>query len=617
MNWHEVYLHMKAGAALDEAHQREIAAALEKYPFFAMGRMMMAKVATKLGDPRAQQLRFLGSLYAPSRQSYAFFLEERMRPKVAPPPRLTSSGRESQTPPARSEQKEEQSPSNEEPGPPEMPFSEAFLPSLQGWVAARRTLYQKLGQRLRAQLAASSAMFPSAVSTQNESSPVSEELIAPEEAQASSSAETARFPQPTTSSEAAPVQLMDRPLSSRETSTSPHSELTPTQSPPLEPDPLESSQTFRKLPSTSARIPHVVAFTPLGVRNLLQFELPKSESASVQLLPAQAASIQTESPAGQQIPSSTPTSPASDEMSATPEAETPSLIYPETLREQFHRSYVPLEESHASVHLSYETSPSQPVSSTEESSVSEEAAVSIPKAGEGFHRAYIPLEGVENRIHLDSSSGSLDAPSSVVYKSDSPIRSFVPLDIDVEASIHLPVPEVETTPPSEPLSRSSSEGEPASAPPSEQKPGSMWHSFLAELQKELPLPEAMTQPATRELEGLRREFIRRLLSQRLIQPHAAPSVSDTDLIDTLIKKLEAFRPHAPPPEREVPDLTVPNWEPADTAPRIYTETMAKLYWSQGDAVKAIEVYEVLIRKNPQNAEHYRRQIERIRAGESP
>jgi len=231
---------------------------------------------------------------------------------------------------------------------------------------------------------------------------------------------------------------------------------------------------------------------------------------------------------------------------------------------------------------------------------------------------FVPLENPEASIHLDS------PPSSeALYSSESPIRSFVPLDIDVQASIHLPVPE--PTEPSEasfsfvkPASTEEEKAEPTPEAGSQQPPLLIqkgWQSFLAELQQ-LPLPSEKPLTARNELENLRRQYIKRLLEKRVIRPIAPPKPEPNSLIDRILEKLESF-PKTPPSEESTVELSVPTWEPPPKTPRIYTETMARLYWSQGDLARAIEVYETLSQRHPEKAAYYRSQIERIRAGEPP
>jgi len=231
--------------------------------------------------------------------------------------------------------------------------------------------------------------------------------------------------------------------------------------------------------------------------------------------------------------------------------------------------------------------------------------------------AFVPLENPEARIHLDSPS------SEELYSSESPIRPFVPLDIDMQASIHLPVPE-----PAESSETSSSFVKP---PPTEEQKTKLppetgpqqppfliqkgWQSFLAELQQ-MPLPSEKPLTARNELENLRRQYIKRLLEKRVIRPIAPPKPEPNSLIDRILEKLESF-PKPPPSEEGTVELSVPTWEPTPKAPRIYTETMARLYWSQGDLARAIEVYETLCQRHPEKATYYRSQIERIRAGEPP
>lgn len=518
---------MKAGTALDEAHQREIESALEKYPFFAMGRMMMAKVATKLGNPRAQQLRFLGALYAPSRQHYAFFLEERLRPRVPPPPRLTPSSRESHIVPPSSEKKEEKPTSGDEPGPAEMPYSEAFWPPLQGWLAAHQILYASLGKRLRSQLADRLSLPPSTSS-------------------------------PTAASKEVPL--------STETA--------------LPPSPPHRRQAH-----------HILTLTPMGMLPLLQFELQLKEKSKEAKAPETLSALP---------PAFEPSEAANGGTSPSPpsQAEEPTEVLSTFSAEEKKReSSIPYQEEDSSALQSQ------------------------------FHRRFIPLEEVEKSIHLPTEMRegkapqaqveSLSAPSELspdLFTSDSPIRVFIPLEIDVEGSIHLPVPEQKDTNEEEiPLPSS----EIVLPPPETKSSPSSWQSFLAELQKELPITEVPAAPVTKELEGLRREFIRRLLARRLLQPHVAPSPQGESLIDKLLRKLESLQPPHSQATEEVPELTIPPLETPSSAPRVYTETMARLYWAQGDLVKAIQVYEVLAERHPENASHYRLQIERIRAGEAP
>lgn len=688
---------MKAGTALDEAYQKELASALEKYPFFAMGRMMMAKVATKLGDPRAQQLRFLGALYAPSRQHYAFFLEEKMRPRVPPPPRLTPAGREPQTPSARNEQKDDKTPSGEEPGPAEMPYSEAFLPSLQGWIAARQVLYAKAGQHIRSQLrivseSPAAGLPPSAV---HPSKPPSQAVIVhPETPIAPLSADTQHIESPPLPSDPIPIS----PEASVQTTSTPFPEKIPTEpsntesftrvETPAQSGFISQPQAIQPPPEIAQdEPPHKptplepfihppLIFSPLGISSILQVELPSKGGGGPTLSIATSSSSMLETQ---------PTSPEPQLISSDSSAETSFAsaqemsFLSEELREKFHRPYIPLDSPTAPIHLpsniSEDSSPPStsaehielpPVTSgqSEPYSTEGEQLLSPPsdfdELKEKFHRPYIPLEITSGSIHLpshlpdspssyteSSSTESILAPESVspavhetsfasppqtsstfqssspppisqdidLFKSESPIRVFIPLDINPEASIHLPIPEPESN---DSPSFSVPLTENQSSPTPDFKPKSTWESFLEELQKELPLSESKGLSVTKELENLRHEFIRRLLARRIVQPHSSPPIQEENLIDKLINKLSTFQAQAAPPtERELPELSIPNWETSSKGPLIYTETMARLYWSQGDTLRAIEIYEVLTQKHPEKAGHYRRQIERIQAGEMP
>lgn len=650
MNWYETYLHMKAGTALDEAHLRELNAVLEQYPFFALGRMMMAKVATKLNDPRAQQLRFLGALYAPSRQHYAFFLEERMRPRVSPPPRVSTTGRETQTPPARTEKKEEPTSSGDEPGPAAMPYSEAFSPPLQGWIAARQVLYGGMGRRLRAQLAAylvenvprapslltESAEPPSAQAEGQSAPPSSGQVLSSSEISAPAPMDAPALatpvpatPQPTEEAPPTVEEQHTEPLPS----TAPSSAYTSPGStqeevaPPVQHLVEESSS--RSTPSLPVftEFRHHVTFSPIGIATVLQLELPSAlgkrhdappDSLSGEVPPPPSPPVAAESA----VPTSVSSEPSGD-VSPLTEASAPIATSSGTddLREQFHRAYIPLELPEAPIRSFFSQEPEaapEAMQPTPSPSLPENPA----ELREQFHREYVPLEDVDREIHL---TGNMEAPSPAGtlppswFVSDSPIRSFIPLQIDVGASIHLPIPEPGESPaPIEASGEAATTGEPLEAVQAEPTIIRGWHSFLEEIQKELPLTEAPASPVTKELEDLRREFIRRLLAQRPAHSPPANVSEGENVIDLLLRKIEAFHPQSTPTvEREVPDLTIPGWEAPAATPKVYTETMARLYWSQGDAVRAIQVYEGLIQKHPENAEYYRQQIERIRSGDMP
>ncbi|MDW8416747.1 MAG: hypothetical protein RML92_04255 [Bacteroidia bacterium] len=703
MNWHEVYLHMKAGTALDEIHQKELASVLEKYPFFAMGRMMMAKVATKLGDSRAQQLRFLGALYAPSRQHYAFFLEEKMRPRVAPPPRITGAGREPQTPPVRSEQKDEKAPSSEEPGPAEMPYSEAFLPPLQGWIAARQVLYAKAGQRIRSQLriasipAVENIIPPSAEGPPSLSPPATQVDIPA--AHADIPSEYIQTPPTDVAEPQAPIVTSpEEPKEPLQPETPFPSDFPPTHLTSTEPatiaEPVaettfSSTEAVRREgvsatrePPSASHLSHSrptkvtestsnqpLTFSPLGVSSILQIELPlgkhpkspphisdtseatalhghlpelalhppstASNTSSIEerssASPEKSSTLAEEliQPSQHQYESSdtfsSDVSPRDSISDAQPGADTPTVIpsgreevqvsplseiSADELREQFHRTYIPLESVSAPIHL-----PSQPPDSPIQPTSADQVVGA--ELREQFLREYIPLDDADKPLRLSPTEAAYPpTPENTPFKSESPIRAFIPFDIDLEASVHLPVPNPESAD-SLPIFTPTSQAE-APPPPQDIKPKASWESFLAELQKEIPLPDSKSSLATKELENLRHEFIRRLLARRLVHPHLATPTQENNLIDRLISKLSALQSHTPPSvEREVPELSIPNWEPVPSGPRVYTETMARLHWSQGDIVRAIEIYEALSQKHPEKAAYYHQQIARIRSGEMP
>lgn len=608
MNWAEVYLQMKAGALLDEAHLKEVEGAIAKYPFFAMGRAMAAKVATKLGDPRAQSLRFLASLYAPSRQHYAFFLEERMRPRVPPPPRLSPTGREGHTPStASAEKREEKSSANDEPGPADMPYSKAFWPPLHGWVAARQTIYSGIGNRIRTQIADWLHAASAASLSQSSSPPISSASLLSERAEEVTSSlipspSEVASPPPPMPSEPSPLEELSAPIHER-TSESEEGVASP-------------ALLMKRLKGIPLK--HAFAFSPLHIAAFLQFELPlKTEKPSNSASLTESLSIE-----GAEVPAAVLPAPAAGEPLPT---ESPSVVFSPDLREQFSRSFIPLEEVEASIHL--------PTPGATEPAMSIEAATGAVLPSESLsEEQYTPSEAAEASTHMQASEvgdeisaspvqktvsfseSSASAPQT--YVSESPLRNFIPLEIDVEASIHLPVPE-----PTESEFEFIPSSPPAKVPsstPQENLLTEAWQFFLKDLQKkEAPLAEASPASVGKELENLRREFIRQLLQRRVLSVHPSSGESEESLIDKLLRKLETLPQTPSVPEADVPTLTIPSLEVGESSPRVYTETMAKLYWTQGDLSKAIEVYEGLIQRHPEKAEYYQGQIKRIRAGEQP
>lgn len=570
MNWPEVYLHMKAGTLLDEAHRKEVEQALEKYPFFALGRMMAAKLATKSGDPRAQNLRFLASLYAPSRQYYAFFLEERLRPRVPPPPRMTG-GREAPTPPSPAKAQEESS-AGEEPGPAEMPFSPVFWPPLQGWIAARQRLYGGFMERLRQEL-----LLPEI--TLSPSADLSS--AGPPSTPLPSLSEETHFPEaPSASAELVPTAISEE----KEVSSSPpgeESQLAP---------PLPSAKSVSELqPDIPLRSLSVTVLPPPPTTRSyrhLQFELPFSKAPILRT---------SEPSAVEELPLS------------APEADLPLSASVEVAPSES----LSMEKGEiASIEERPATPPFQ---------AAEESFPSPPPMSH-FHREFLPLEETGS-VHLPTES-EVSIPTSVAYTSESPLRPLVPFDIDIHGSIHLPVPEPSESPSEElpsigtvPPAEERGEVKPSSpVPPISDGP---WQSFLQELQQQIPLPEGRVLSLSSELENLRREFIRRLLAQRPSLSSTPEPSAKSHLIDYLIDKLQSFPKASSSGESGAMELSAPAWEAPPAHPRIYTETMAKLYWSQGDLARAIEVYEVLCQKHPEKAEYYQSQIARIRAGEMP
>ncbi|MCS7161837.1 MAG: hypothetical protein NZ958_00705 [Bacteroidia bacterium] len=562
MNWPKLYLQMRMGLELTEANRGLVESAVSKYPFFAMGRMMLAKVATKLGDAQAQPLRFLASLYAPSRSHYAFFLEEKLRPKVTPPPRLQGpTGREAETPSTSTKSPSEESPASpEEPNGGAMAYSSAFWPPFQGWLAARLTLYKNLSTRLFEQLA-----FPPPIP----SLPSSEAALSSRVEAVQSwplgppeGASEAKVKEHAKDVQALPTAFeeIDRPLPKA-----------------VEPSPL---QRLLILPSPALW--------------LLQFELPLAKARSTQA-PSSDALTSSDTPV---IPLAEPVLP--------PPAEKP----PET---------TPMPDLPASSFASSaEVEGSAPLTepSTLASPPGEAGALSF------FHRAYQPLEDPKASIHLPTHTlpKESEAPKpdkeGVLFVSESPIRTLtVPFDIDISASIHLPIPEPEEEP-SRPLASTTLSSPEVPSSPSSVSVPKKWQSFLQEFQGQSFLSEAGPSPVSKELENLRREFIRKLLAQRIIQPVFSEKENRSNLIDQLIERLQSF-PKSPPVERELGELTVPVWEAPAAEPKAYTETMAQLYWRQGDAARAIQVYERLIERHPEKADFYRAQIARIRAGDPP
>lgn len=737
---------MKAGTELTAENRKLVEAALEKYPYFSLGRMMLAKLATHLKDEHAAYYRFLGSLYAPSRQHYAFFLEEKLRPRVASPPRLGAAmGREPQASSSSSAPSREEEPSADESGSESMPFSSAFWPPLQGWIAAHRILYKGLTPKIIAQLhryaeslyssapsapqviEAEASAVPAAVEPEIPSSPSSEEPSVVE-AQLPAPQEPVKTFVPQL--EAAPKEESIEPPPSV---VSDEAEVTASLSANLPPNsisiaeekveqvsstPLETEQKrIQDIDETTFELGRVMfpkekeselPLPPLLVWTLLQFELPAGKGLASPLpekapAPSETPSVPTElaSAVSEQVQPTVQIALA-EEKSPSAEAEVvaasiqtqaPEPSAPESTG-GLHRQDIPLEETMASVHLTSGGSGAVPESSPLSSAE--------PPTG-GLLRAYIPLEHPERSIHLTAEvsspqegtppvqlQGQPQAPSSAepptggllgkyipleetmrslaasTEKPTSPsteeassgglLRRYIPLEetiASLEAERHhlssTPIqaetPAVALGPPSAPTEAAS----PAESlvgesslrqfvPLETNDTGSIhllvpkesqktdisavfpegWRSFLKELEVDASASPPKSATFSQELEHIRRQFIKKLLEERAIRPHVPPVPLQPTLIDRVIEKLQTFpRSGSAVVESEVPELSAPVRENIPTAPRIYTETMAKLYWSQGDLSRAIQIYEALIAKNPAKAQYYREQIAKIQAGEMP
>ncbi len=608
---------MKAGTSLDENHRRQVEAVLEKYPFFALGRMMVAKIATHTGDPQASQLRFLASLYAPSRQYYAFFLEERLRPRVSPPPKTPAPSAREGSPPAPSTSSQEEPSANDEPGPADMALSSAFWPPLQGWVAARQILYAPVHMKLVQQL-----RFPEPVGGMSEVP--SPSPVVPAEAPESPILTESPPTPPPLETLALPSDTPAKPLRDAPFPASASSEAPPivpeSETRPLDPPSIAASNPISTVdlpPLSAPRLPPALSSLSSKLPiPLIQFELlpggrpsePKGPPTSGFTLeePPAPPTIELQASAALSPPPPPPTESLSETLPLSPSEPSPSEVteLPSEPLSALSRTYVPLENPEGVIH---------PAS----------AETSVMSAESTLHRPFIPLENPDALIHLPAEPSSAPAAPSWIYVSESPIRPLIPFEIDIEASIHLPVPEpTEGTPslvesslgPSavqeEGTSRMSESV--ASDRESLQKP---WQSFLREIELQVPISELKISPLSKELENLRRAFIRQLLEQRPTESLRAQSPEVPNLIDRLIEKLQSF-PKSPSVEGP-PELSAPARETPPQQPRIYTETMAKLYWSQGDLPRAIQVYEALCEKHPEKAAYYQNQIARIRAGEAP
>jgi hypothetical protein len=676
MNWVETFKQMKAGLSLEKAVREEIEQALAKYPFFAMARMMVAKVATKEGDHRAQGLRFLASLYAPHRQYYAFFMGDRVRPIVSPPPRM--GGQEVQTPREPSSKQEGTPSSSDEPGPADpMPFAPEYLPKLQGKLKAKIYLYRGLSERLRQAI-----RLPPLVAEP----PESLESVAPP---------LGDIPASQTLGETRPSEPLSPPLRPEEMPQfSPSKE---TQDPSADLPTLPLS-----LPTETSESPPPAKLSPLLLT--LQFELPEKppqtpfpdkepppevspiSPSAPEALTAPEESVLSSSAASESVVSEAQTPSPSEAAESTPperghvepisaftksyvplenpdapvalsaasesvvsEAQTPSPseVAESTPPERGHvepisaftKSYVPLENPDAPVAPS--AASESVVSEAQTPSPSEVAESTPPERGHvepisAFTKSYVPLENPDAPVapskarstHEESGDEPTSSIAPELFQSEHPIRLIVLPDFDPEGSVHLSVPEpapLEEPPPSpssevsKPISlpAESLSAEPSALSASKSL-SPAWQSFLSEIEKPLAQVAQEAFPhAPHTLERLRQAFIRYLLEarkeRRLPQEPPPPSTA----IEEVLRLLETFQPKGPEAVSAPPLIGVPESEPPVSPPPIYTETMARLCWSQGDLPLAIEIYEKLKAKFPEKAAYYQAQIERIQRGERP
>jgi hypothetical protein len=624
---------MKAGLSLEKAVREEIEQALAKYPFFAMARMMVAKVATKEGDPRAQGLRFLASLYAPHRQYYAFFMGDRVRPIVSPPPRM--GGQEVQTPREPSSKQEGTPSSSDEPGPADpMPFAPEYLPKLQGKLKAKIYLYRGLSERLRQAI-----RLPPLVAE-----PLHESLESvappPGDIPASQTLGETRLSAPL-SPPLRPEEMPRLPPSDEE--TAPQTQSLSADLPTL---PLP-------LPTEIPESPPPSKLSPLLLT--LQFELPEKPPQtpfSDKEPPTEVSPIPPSAPEALTAPGESVLSSSAGSESVVSEAQAPS---PSEAAEStppkagwvepisaFTKPYVPLENPDAPVAPS--AASGSVVSEAQTPSPSEVAESTPPKAGwvepiSAFTKPYVPLENPDApvapskaRATLEDEESTGGEPTSSVarelFQSEHPIRLILLPEFDPEGSVHLSVPE--PAPLEEPPPSPSSEVSKPISPPAESlsaEPSALsaskslspaWQSFLSEIEKPLAQVAQEAFPhAPQTLERLRQAFIRYLLEarkeRRLPQEPPPPSTA----IEEVLRLLETFQPKGPEAVSAPLLIGVPESEPPVSPPPIYTETMARLCWSQGDLPLAIEIYEKLKAKFPEKAAYYQAQIERIQRGERP
>ena len=614
MNWIELFRQMKAGLSVDHSVREEAEKALGKYPFFAMARMMVAKAATKEGDPRAQGLRFLAALYAPHRQYYAFFIGDRVRPMVAPPPRV--GGQEGEAPRQTHSKQEDTPSSGDEPGPAQaMPFSPAYLPRLQGQLKARLHLYRGLSQRLRQAIRLPPLPPPAILANE----PSAQIPVSPKPA-----------PHPAESESSIPAEPISSLPPEVELSSVPHrlspflltlqfelSDKPPTPKADVMPAASEEGALAVSPPLSEAS---GAATAPAAV------EPSESEPASVseERLPGPSEGSATAAPSlhletsGGVAPAEPELSSPAVEPSESEAAPVSGEARPEPIS-AFTRPYVPLENPEAPV------SPSASASQTP-------AEPTAPEPISAFTRPYTPLENPEapvapSKIQPPTQEQSGRELPPEIFHSEHPIRLITLPEFDPEASIHLKVPEPGPAPSEEPVQSVTSSaptplGSVASSP-EEATHGAptlppTWQSFLSEIERPLSQVAQEALPQTpHTLEKLRQAFIRYLLQarkeRRVVQEPPPPSTA----IEEVLRLLETFQPKGEETPSPPPLMSVPESEAPPPPPPIYTETMARLCWAQGDLPLAIEIYEKLKARHPEKAAYYEAQIMRIQRGEQP
>jgi hypothetical protein len=605
---------MKAGLSVDHSVREEAEKALGKYPFFAMARMMVAKAATKEGDPRAQGLRFLAALYAPHRQYYAFFIGDRVRPMVAPPPRV--GGQEGEAPRQTHSKQEDTPSSSDEPGPAQaMPFSPAYLPRLQGQLRARLHLYRGLPQRLR-QAIRLPPLPPPAILVNEPSAqiPVSPKPAPhPTESESSITAEPISSLPPEVESPPAPHRLSPFLLTLQfELSDKPPTPKADAMPAASEEGALAASPPLSEA-SGAATAPAAVEPSESEAASASEEGLPGPWEGSATAAP----SLHLETSGG--VASAEPelSSPAV-EPSESEAASVSGEARPEPIS-AFTRPYVPLENPEAPV------SPSASASQTP-------AEPTAPEPISAFTRPYTPLENPEapvapSKVQSPTQEQSGRELPPGIFHSEHPIRLIILPEFDPEASIHLKVPEPGPAPSEEPAqsvtpSAPTPLGSVASSPEEATHGASTlppaWQSFLSEIERPLSqvAQEALSQtPHT--LEKLRQAFIRYLLQarkeRRVVQEPPPPSTA----IEEVLRLLETFQPKGEETPSPPPLMSVPESEAPPPPPPIYTETMARLCWAQGDLPLAIEIYEKLKARHPEKAAYYEAQIMRIQRGEQP